>query len=79
MTEPDFLEAMVFVFKHKETSEIRAHYRDAALALDHSQEMQQYEYVASLEPRAWIQAHYATIESTERCPNTGDMFGGELA
>ncbi len=76
MSEPNFIEATVFVYRHKQTGQIRVHYRAAATALDNDPSGQDYEHVASLEPRAWIQAHYAAIVG-DRCPSTGDMFGEE--
>lgn len=49
------LDATVFVYRHKTTNRIQAHYIDVAnLLLDDDQ----WEHLASIEPRMWIEAHY---------------------
>lgn len=48
-------DATVYVYRHRETKAITALYSDAALDMLHNAD---YEHVATLEPRAWIQAHY---------------------
>lgn len=57
MTEHN-LDATVFVFKHRVTGEIEAHYWDKA---KHRTEHPDWLHVASIEPRYWIQAHYQKV------------------
>lgn len=73
MSEPNFLEATVYVFKHKETGEVVAHYQAMAQMREPDKT---WEHIASIEPRAWIQAHYAKAVGLDRCPNTPDLFEG---
>lgn len=54
-SEPHNLEATVFVFRHRETKEIVAHY---ALAARGKKAHPDWEHVGTLEPRLWIQAHW---------------------
>ena len=49
------LDAAVFVYRHRETGEIRALYMDDARAMIGRDD---YEHVATLEPRAWIEHHF---------------------
>lgn len=58
MSEPNNLAATVFVYRSKDTGQIRCHYAQEASALDSSPERQQYDHIATLEPRLWIQEHY---------------------
>jgi hypothetical protein len=60
MTEPNNLAATVFVYRHKTTGEIAAHYIEAAQAKGESPE---WDHVATLEPRLWIQCNYAAVEA----------------
>lgn len=46
----------VFVYRHKDTGEIRALYREDAVAMAARAELV---HVGSLEPRAWIEANWA--------------------
>lgn len=62
MTEPHNLDATVFVYRNADTGEIKAHYADAAKAFERAEDRWAWIHVATLEPRLWIQAHYATIE-----------------
>lgn len=52
------LDAIVFVYRHTATGEIRAEYSDAASECT----IPEYEHIATLEPRAWIQAHYDEVK-----------------
>ena len=52
------LEATVFVYKSKADGSIRCEYIDDAMKLD----KEQYEHLATLEPRLWIQAHWEEVE-----------------
>ena len=45
----------VFVYRHRDTGEIRALYREDAMAMTGRTE---WVRVGSLEPRAWIEAHW---------------------
>jgi hypothetical protein len=54
--EPHNLAATVFVYRHKQTGQIVVTYRDRAEAYSPHHE---YALVASLEPRRWIEAHFA--------------------
>lgn len=71
------LDAAVFVYRRRETGEIHALYVDDARAMIDSDD---YEHVASLEPRMWIEHHFddATKER-EACARIADaelaMFG----
>ena len=53
------IDATVFVYRHCETREIRALYIDDARAMTGRAD---YEHIATLEPRAWIEAHYDDAE-----------------
>jgi len=53
------LDATVFVYRHRETREIRALYMDDASAMTGRSD---YEHIATLEPRMWIEAHYDNAE-----------------
>ena len=58
------LDATVFVYRHRETGAIRALYVDDARSMIGRDD---YEHVASLEPRMWIEHHFddATKEREE--------------
>ena len=71
MTEPNNLAATVFVYQHKTTGEIAAHYIEAAKIKDNDHEWQ---HIETLEPRLWIQANYPN-----RDDRTGDLFDGASA
>lgn len=64
------LDAAVFVYRHRETGAIRALYVDDARAMIDGDD---YEHVASLEPRMWIEHHFddATKER-EACAKIAD-------
>lgn len=53
------LDATVFVYKHKATDEVKAFYTNDAFVVDKNSD---YEHVATLEPRMFIQEHYAALE-----------------
>ena len=53
------LEVTVFVYRHRETREIRALYIDDARAMTGRAD---YEHIATLEPRTWIETHYDDAE-----------------
>jgi len=55
MNEPNNTAATVFVYRHKATGEVAAHYTDAACI---KQALPDWKLVASLEPRLWIQANW---------------------
>ena len=64
------LEATVFVYRHRETREIRALYMDDARAMT---DRADYEHIATLEPRMWIEAHYDDAErEREACAKVCD-------
>ena len=64
------LEATVFVYRHRETREIRALYMDDARAMT---DRADYEHIATLEPRMWIEAHYDDAErEREACAKLCD-------
>lgn len=52
------LDATVFVFKNKETSEIKATYRDLYMLYANDS----WEHVGTLEPRAWIEANWQAVQ-----------------
>lgn len=59
MNEPNNLEATVFVYQSKVNDEVRCCYLEAARAYDNDPE---WDHVATLEPRLWIQAHWRLVE-----------------
>lgn len=74
------LDAAVFVYRHRETGAIRALYADDARAMIGRDD---YDHVASLDPRAWIEHHFddATSER-EACAKLCDesairLFSGK--
>lgn len=63
-------DATVYVYRHRETGAIRALYVDDARAMIDSDD---YEHVASLEPRAWIEHHFDdVIKEREACAKLCD-------
>jgi hypothetical protein len=48
-------DATVYVYRHRETGAITALYSDAALDMLHNAD---YEHIATLEPRMWIEHHF---------------------
>jgi len=71
------LDATVFVYRHRETGAIRALYMDEARAMIGRDD---YEHVATLEPRMWIEHHFDdAIKEREACARIADaelaMFG----
>ena len=66
------IDATVFVYRHCETREIRALYIDDARAMTGRAD---YEHIATLEPRAWIEAHYDDAEKErEACAKVCDSL-----
>lgn len=64
------LDAAVFVYRIRETGEIHALYVDDARAMIDSDD---YEHVASLEPRMWIEHHFDdAIKEREACAKIAD-------
>lgn len=64
------LDAAVFVYRHCKTGAIRALYVDDARAMIDSDD---YEHVASLEPRMWIEHHFDdAIKEREACAKIAD-------
>lgn len=58
-------DATVFVYRHRETGAIRALYVDDARAMI---DRDDYEHVATLEPRMWIEHHFDdAINEREAC------------
>lgn len=58
MSEPNNLEATVFVFEHNDTGEIKAFYAEGALEFGSHPDSKNWKHVASLEPRLWIQTYW---------------------
>ena len=59
------LDATVYVYRHRETGTIMALYSDDACAMHYRPD---YEHVASLEPRMWIEHHFDdAIKERESC------------
>lgn len=56
------LDATVFVYQHKQTSEVRCEYLENAQALEDHPD---WEHMATLEPRMWIQCHWLTLQAAE--------------
>ena len=64
------LDATVFVYRHRETGAIRALYVDDARAMIGRYD---YEHVATLEPRMWIEHHFDdAIKEREACAKLCD-------
>lgn len=61
------LDCAVFVYRHKQTKEITALYIDDARAMG---DREDFEHVATLEPRLFIQYHYDTIEKMKETYET---------
>ena len=61
MSEPHNLEATVFVYEHKTTGEVKSFYCDGSIKFNSSGESSEWNHVATLEPRLWIQAHYKEV------------------
>ena len=61
------LNSTVFVYRHRETGAIRALYTEDARAMTGRDD---YEHVASLEPRMWIEHHFDDA-AKERQPLSG--------
>lgn len=51
------LEATIFVYKNKADGSIRAEYINGAMVMG-----DEWDHLATLEPRMWIQAHYEDAE-----------------
>lgn len=66
--------ATVFVYRHRETGAIRALYLDDARAMIGRDD---YEHVATLEPRMWIEHHFDdAINEREACAEIYDAMNG---
>ena len=64
------LDATVFVYRHRETGAIRALYMDDARAMIGRDD---YEHVATLDPRMWIEHHFDdAINEREACATICD-------
>lgn len=80
------LDATVFVYQHRHTREIRCEYIGAARQLEDAAE---WEHLATLEPRLWIQHHWndaaaerdacAKLCESEWSNVAERMYGQELA
>lgn len=55
MTTPHKIEATVFVYRHKETGKVKCEYLENAKELEDAPE---WEHMATLEPRMWIEYHW---------------------
>lgn len=67
------LDATVFVYRHRETQKIAARYLEDARALEDSEE---WEHLATLEPRMWIEYHYDDrIDERRWCAELCRMMG----
>ena len=66
--QPHNLNCTVFVYRHRETGAIRALYTEDARAMTGRDD---YEHVASLEPRMWIEHHFDDA-AKERQPLTDE-------
>lgn len=62
-------DATVYVYRHRETGTITALYSDDACAMSYRPD---YEHVASLEPRAWIEHHFDdAVKKRKACAKFG--------
>jgi len=65
------LNATVFVFRHRQTEQIRCEYISAAAEV----RVQEWEHVATLDPRMWIQYHWNDqADEREACAKVCDAF-----
>ena len=63
-------DATVYVYRHRKTGAITALYSDSALGMMYQAD---YEHVATLEPRAWIEHHFDdAIKEREACADICD-------
>ena len=63
-------DATVYVYRHRETGTITALYSDDACAMNYRPD---YEHVATLEPRMWIEHHFDDeIKEREACAKIAD-------
>ena len=70
------LDATVFVYRHRETGTITALYSNDACAMNYRPD---YEHVATLEPRMWIQAHYDDARTErEACAQVAEEWLGPV-
>ena len=73
-------DATVYVYRHRETGTITALYSDDACAMNYRPD---YEHVATLEPRMWIEHHFDdAIKEREACAKLCDesairLFSGK--
>lgn len=69
-------DATIYVYRHRETGTITALYSDDACAMNYRPD---YEHVATLEPRMWIEHHFddATKER-EACAKLCDESAARL-
>ena len=56
------IEHAVFVYRHWVTAEIRCVYADAAVVMQHDNN---FEHLATLNSRLWIQANWDKVEGRE--------------
>ena len=64
------LDATIYVYRHRETGAITALYSDDACAMNYRPD---YEHVATLEPRMWIEHHFDdAIKEREACATICD-------
>ena len=74
------LDATVFVYRHRKTGEVKALYYDSVLGMTYQTD---YEHVATLEPRMWIEHHFDdAIKEREACAKLCDesairLFSGK--
>jgi hypothetical protein len=57
------LEATVFVYRNYKDKSIKAEYLEQAKPLGDSPD---WEHIATLEPRMWVECHYAAIEQAQK-------------
>ena len=58
-------DATIYVYRHRETGTITALYSDDACAMNYRPD---YEHVATLEPRMWIEHHFDdAVKEREAC------------
>lgn len=62
MNDTHKLEATVFVYSHKKTGRIQAHYIELAKMLENDVE---WEHLATLEPRMWIECNYSIAKQRD--------------
>lgn len=75
MSDLQKIESTVFVYRHRHTGNISAHYMDTALNFEETAE---WEHVATLNPRAWIEFNYSLVEQRDELLEAAEKNGNGI-